>query len=294
MTDPRAFWEFTWPRAVARIAQVLGAEAGHRSRRRPPGSDRGGRLRPSRPGSWSSASWPTRRCATSSRLRPAHAARRGPPSPRTPARSAPSTASSGTTTCWSVLLRAAGLCLRGGGPHCRGHLGLFGQDYVTGANAAVVLVMVLGMLLAVASGPVDTLLLMAGRSTLSLVNTLIALAVDAALCLLLRSPSWASSGRPSRGPSRSSSGPSSLPFSSASTSNCDPTCARSRWPAPYPWRASGSPVAAFTTAYSGQEPSPGSAPRSQPACATRASAGGCAPGSGSTSPRPPSNHVARR
>jgi hypothetical protein len=45
--------------------------------------------------------------------------------------------------------------------------------------------MMLAMLLAVASGPVDTLLLMAGRSGRSLGNASAALAVDIGLCLVL-------------------------------------------------------------------------------------------------------------
>lgn len=89
----------------------------------------------------------------------------------------------GTTTCWSILLAWPVYACVAAAPSS--YLGLFGQAYVTDATTVVVLVMVLGMLLAVASGPVDTLLLMAGRSSLSLLNTLIALAVDVALCLLL-------------------------------------------------------------------------------------------------------------
>jgi O-antigen/teichoic acid export membrane protein len=48
-----------------------------------------------------------------------------------------------------------------------------------------VVVMMFGMLVAIFSGPVDTVLLMAGRSTVSLVNSLVALALDLGLCLLL-------------------------------------------------------------------------------------------------------------
>jgi O-antigen/teichoic acid export membrane protein len=48
-----------------------------------------------------------------------------------------------------------------------------------------VIVMMLGMLAGVYSGPVDTLLLMAGRSTVSLANSLVALTVDIGGCVLL-------------------------------------------------------------------------------------------------------------
>jgi O-antigen/teichoic acid export membrane protein len=65
------------------------------------------------------------------------------------------------------------------------YLSLFGDAYVTRDAGLVVVVMLVAMLLAVASGPVDTLLLMAGRSRTSLGNALVALAIDVTLCLVL-------------------------------------------------------------------------------------------------------------
>ena len=64
------------------------------------------------------------------------------------------------------------------------YLGLFGQEYVDD-GLAVVLLMAAAQLFAVATGPCDTLLLMSGRSALSLGNSLAALALDMGLCVLL-------------------------------------------------------------------------------------------------------------
>jgi O-antigen/teichoic acid export membrane protein len=64
------------------------------------------------------------------------------------------------------------------------YLGLFGQEYVDD-GLAVVLLMAGAQLFAVATGPCDTLLLMSGRSALSLGNSLAALALDMGLCVLL-------------------------------------------------------------------------------------------------------------
>jgi O-antigen/teichoic acid export membrane protein len=64
------------------------------------------------------------------------------------------------------------------------YLGLFGQEYAD-EGLVVVLLMAAAQLFAVATGPCDTLLLMSGRSTLSLANSLAALALDLTLCLLL-------------------------------------------------------------------------------------------------------------
>jgi O-antigen/teichoic acid export membrane protein len=64
------------------------------------------------------------------------------------------------------------------------YLSVFGDTF-TEQGRLTVIVMMLGMLVGVYSGPVDTVLLMAGRSTVSLVNSLIALAVDLGGCLLL-------------------------------------------------------------------------------------------------------------
>jgi len=89
----------------------------------------------------------------------------------------------GTTTCWSMLLAWPVYACVAAAPSA--YLAWFGDGYASTENTVVVLVMVAGMLVAVASGPVDTLLLMSGRSGRSLANTLLALAVDVGLCLLL-------------------------------------------------------------------------------------------------------------
>lgn len=63
-------------------------------------------------------------------------------------------------------------------------LGLvFGPDYVSGS--ALLRLLCVAMIIGVCCGPVDVLLLMAGRSSLSLVNTMSALFVDVLLCFLL-------------------------------------------------------------------------------------------------------------
>lgn len=87
-------------------------------------------------------------------------------------------------TTWNVLLTWPVYLVVGCAPLA--YLGVFGGEYAGAPGAAVVVVvMMLAMLLAVASGPVDTLLLMAGRSGRSLLNASVALAVDLGLCLLL-------------------------------------------------------------------------------------------------------------
>jgi len=62
------------------------------------------------------------------------------------------------------------------------YLGLFGPNYIDEGLATVVLMSV-SMLFNVATGAADTLLLMSGRSGLSLCNSLSALALDIGLCL---------------------------------------------------------------------------------------------------------------
>lgn len=64
------------------------------------------------------------------------------------------------------------------------YLSQFGAPYASDGVPTVVLMSV-AMLFAVATGAADTLLLMSGRSTLSLVNTLAALALDVGLCVWL-------------------------------------------------------------------------------------------------------------
>lgn len=94
----------------------------------------------------------------------------------------------GTATAWSVLLvwplYLVVLC----SPLT--YLALFGSATSPYAEGVPVVVVMAGaMLLAVASGPVDTLLLMAGHSGLSMVNALGALVIDVLLCLALL-PRW--------------------------------------------------------------------------------------------------------
>jgi O-antigen/teichoic acid export membrane protein len=64
------------------------------------------------------------------------------------------------------------------------YLAIFGPEYAD-EGVAVVVLMSVAMLFAVATGPADTLLLMSGRSALSLINSLTALALDIGLCLVL-------------------------------------------------------------------------------------------------------------
>jgi O-antigen/teichoic acid export membrane protein len=87
------------------------------------------------------------------------------------------------TTSWSVLLAWPVYLCVAAAPAA--YLGWFGTAYTTDDARTVALVMAGGMLVAVASGPVDTLLLMTGRSTRSLANTVVALVIDVGGCLLL-------------------------------------------------------------------------------------------------------------
>ena len=85
-------------------------------------------------------------------------------------------------TAWSMCLAWPMYVLVGCAPLA--YLGLFGEAYAESGRTTVVL-MSATMLLAVAVGAADTLLLMAGRSGFSMANNLVALAVDVALCLWL-------------------------------------------------------------------------------------------------------------
>ncbi|MBG0813892.1 lipopolysaccharide biosynthesis protein [Planomonospora sp. ID82291] len=64
------------------------------------------------------------------------------------------------------------------------YLSLFAEEYHA-AGVLPVLVLSLAMMFATAAGPVDTMLLMSGRSGLSLLNTAAALAIDVVLGLVL-------------------------------------------------------------------------------------------------------------
>lgn len=87
-------------------------------------------------------------------------------------------------TAWSILL--AWPLYLGVGALAMTYLALFGGEVSQVDHArTVVLVMAGAMLVAVATGPVDTLLLMAGRSGLSAVNSVLALVLDVLGCLVL-------------------------------------------------------------------------------------------------------------
>jgi O-antigen/teichoic acid export membrane protein len=86
------------------------------------------------------------------------------------------------SAAWSMAVAWPMYVVAGCAPSA--YLGLFGERYEHDGVATVVL-MAGAMLFNVATGPADTLLLMSGRSTLSLVNNLAALALDVGLCLVL-------------------------------------------------------------------------------------------------------------
>lgn len=90
-----------------------------------------------------------------------------------------------TTTAWNVAVAWPLYLVVGSMAGV--YLQLFGQGFASD-GLAVVVIMVLGMLVGVASGPVDTILLMSGRSWLSLGNALLALVVDVIGCLILIPP----------------------------------------------------------------------------------------------------------
>lgn len=87
-----------------------------------------------------------------------------------------------TSTAWIVMATwPVHLTVAVGAPV---YLSLFGEGYA-GAGQTTTVLLALTMLLATACGPVDVMLLMAGRSGLSLANNVAALAVNLALNLLL-------------------------------------------------------------------------------------------------------------
>lgn len=69
------------------------------------------------------------------------------------------------------------------------YLSVFGAEYRTDATMTVVVVMAAAMMVGSAFGTLDTVLLMAGRSTTSLANAGVALVTDLGLCVLLI-PRW--------------------------------------------------------------------------------------------------------
>ncbi len=169
----REFWQFTWPRSITRISQMaiqrmdIILVAALRSPTRP-------RSTPPQPVSWrwaSSAPRRSSRCSSRSSR---------PCSPTTSTERLKDvyqiSAAWSMAVAWPMYVGVASAPLV--------YLGLFGQEYVDD-GLAVVLLMAGAQLFAVATGPCDTLLLMSGRSTLSLANSLTALALDMGLCLLL-------------------------------------------------------------------------------------------------------------
>lgn len=91
-----------------------------------------------------------------------------------------------TSTAWSILVAWPVYLMVGAAPTM--YLSLFGGGYQD-TGAGVVVAMSIAMMIGVGSGPVDTMLLMSGRSSLSLVNSLVALTIDLTLCLILI-PVW--------------------------------------------------------------------------------------------------------
>jgi O-antigen/teichoic acid export membrane protein len=87
-----------------------------------------------------------------------------------------------TSTAWSIALAWPLYVLAA----CAAplYLEIFGAEYTAG-GIGVVVVMALAMLVATAAGPVDTMLLMSGRSILSLANNVAALLIDLVLCFVL-------------------------------------------------------------------------------------------------------------
>ena len=86
------------------------------------------------------------------------------------------------STAWSMALAwPLYLGVAGAAPL---YLGLFGESYSSDGVTTVV-VMALAMMFASAAGPLDTLLLMAGGSTASLVNAGVATIIDITMCFLL-------------------------------------------------------------------------------------------------------------
>jgi O-antigen/teichoic acid export membrane protein len=91
------------------------------------------------------------------------------------------------STAWCMAVTWPLYVVVGGAPVA--YLDLFGQGYSDVDARLVVVIMAASMMLAVASGAADTLLLMSGRSRLSLYNSILSLTLDVGLCLLLI-PAW--------------------------------------------------------------------------------------------------------
>ena len=87
-----------------------------------------------------------------------------------------------TSTAWSMAISWPIYIIVGSAPMI--YLALFGEQYGGPSAVLVVPLMAVAMMVAVFSGPVDTLLLMSGRSFTSLFNALIALCINIVLCFL--------------------------------------------------------------------------------------------------------------
>jgi CDP-glycerol glycerophosphotransferase (TagB/SpsB family)/O-antigen/teichoic acid export membrane protein len=87
-----------------------------------------------------------------------------------------------TGTMWNILVAWPVYCLVGAAPVL--YLSVFGEKYGE-SGVWVVVAMAFAMLLGVGCGPLDTVIIMLGRSRTSLANILVAVVVDIGLCLLL-------------------------------------------------------------------------------------------------------------
>lgn len=87
------------------------------------------------------------------------------------------------STAWSMALSWPVYVGVAGCVHL--YLRIFGTSYDTYDTTLTVLIMAVAMMISVAVGPADSLLLMAGRSGLSLANTFIALVIDVVGCIVL-------------------------------------------------------------------------------------------------------------
>ncbi|MDQ6687449.1 MAG: polysaccharide biosynthesis C-terminal domain-containing protein [Actinomycetota bacterium] len=87
-----------------------------------------------------------------------------------------------TGTTWNLVVAWPLYAVVGSAPGL--YLSIFGAAYGS-HGVAVVVIMAIAMMLTVASGPLDTVILMLGRSTTSLGNALVGVGLDIGLCFLL-------------------------------------------------------------------------------------------------------------
>lgn len=91
-----------------------------------------------------------------------------------------------TSTAWNMVVSWPIYVVAGIGVNF--YLMVFGADYISDEARSVVWVMALAMLLGTACGPLDSMLLMAGRSTTSLWISLVGLTLNIFLCFVLIPP----------------------------------------------------------------------------------------------------------